>query len=469
MGNRRMQLPPTQRLINTPELRATLYNHQVKAVETGLEHDQLFDTSEPGTGKTITQIALYLQRNHIQGRRGRALVFATKSTMQAAWGDDIEKAAPTITYAIATAKNRRQAFDTGADIVITNHDAVTWVNENRDVLVGFDHLIVDESTAYKNPQSNRTKAMFSICAHFKFRNALSGLPTPNSITEIWAQMFLLDQGERLGPAFWKFRSTVCAPTQVGPSAQHIKWIDIPGIETGVSALVDDICVRNVLTECVDMPETVTYQVHFNLSKKHRALYKALQDNCILALQDGIVDASNRAVLQTKLLQLLSGSVYGDEGQNVHIDSDRYNLVIDLIEERQHSLCAFTFNHQRDALVALATKRKIPFAVIDGSVSLPNRTAIVRAFQKGEYQVVFCHPQTTAHGLTMTQGTATIWPQPTFNHEWFTQFNRRIYRNGQTQRTETIVVTANVDLEDRVYAERIGKEKRADNFLEYLES
>jgi hypothetical protein len=451
------------------ELRATLYDHQAAAIEKGLQQDMLFDMSEPGTGKTITQIALYLERNNVLGHRGRALVFATKSTMQAAWGDDIEKAAPSITYAIATATNRRKAFDTMADIVITNHDAVTWVNENRDVLHGFDHLIVDESTAYKNPQSNRTKAMFAICPMFKFRNALSGLPTPNSVTELWAQMFILDKGERLGPAFWKFRSSVCAPKQVGPQPSHIKWEDIPGIETGVSALVDDVCVRNILTDCIDMPETVTYQVHFELSKKHKALYKALQDNCILALKDGIVDATNRAVLQTKLLQLLSGSVYGEDHQNVHIDSDRYNMVMDLIEERPHSLCAFTFNHQRDALVALATKRKIPFAVIDGSVSLPHRTEIVRAFQKGEYQVVFCHPQTTAHGLTMTKGTTTIWPQPTFNHEWFTQFNRRIYRNGQTQRTETIVVTANVELEDRVYNERMGKEERADNFLEYLET
>jgi hypothetical protein len=84
-------------------------------------------------------------------------------------------------------------------------------------------------------------------------------------------------------------------------------------------------------------------------------------------------------------------------------------------------------------------------------------------------VLFAHPQTTAHGLTMTRGTATIWPQPTFNHEWFVQFNRRIYRNGQTQRTETLVVTADVPLEEHVYAQRMGKEERSDNFLEYLET
>jgi hypothetical protein len=463
-----MQQQTTQP-VNVPPLTATLYAHQHTNILKALQNDQFFDMSEPGTGKTITQLALYLSRCIEAGVKTRALIFATKSTMQLAWGDDIEKAVPGLTYAVATATNRRKAFETGADIVITNHDAVGWVRDNQDVLVGFDHLIVDESTAYKNPQSNRTKALFAICHHFTYRNALSGLPSPNSVLELWSQMFFLDGGERLGQGYWKYRSTVCAPTQVGPNVQHVKWVDIPGIEIGVSALLADVSARTTLEECTDMPENTTRQVRFELSNKHMALYRHLAEQAVLKLKGGTIDATNKAVLQNKLLQLLSGSAYGTDGETIDIDSDRYNIVLDLIEERDHTLCAFLYKHQRDALVHLATKRKLEFAVIDGSVALPERVRIVRDFQAGRYRCVFAHPQTTAHGLTMTKGTATIWCQPTFNLEHFVQFNRRIYRNGQTKRTETIVVTANTKLEDRVYADLTGKGERSDNFLEYLET
>lgn len=454
--------------LNLPELRVPLYAHQTESIEKALNGAAFFDTSEPGTGKTLTQIALYLARMMQTGVRSRALVLATKSTMQSAWGNDIEMAAPSLTYAVATAANRAAAFATMADIVITNHDAVTWLKDNPRVLAGFDHLIVDESTAYKNPTSLRTKSLFAISSRFTYRNALSGLPTPNSVLELWAQVFLLDGGERLGPAFWKYRSTVCAPTQVGPQPNMVKWVDIPGIESAVAALIEDITIRHTLEECIDMPENVTRQVDFELSRKHMALYIALAKQAILTLQSGTIDATNKAVLQNKLLQLLSGAAYGENDAVVEIDSDRYNIVLDLIEEREHSLCAFLYSHQKRNLVALAERRGIKYAVIDGSTPLPERTAIVRDFQAGQYQVVFAHPQTAAHGLTMTKGTATIWCQPTFNLEHFVQFNRRIYRNGQTMRTETIVVTANIPLEQHVYAELTGKAERSTNFLEYLQ-
>jgi SNF2 family DNA or RNA helicase len=455
--------------LNIPGLTGQLYKHQVTSLHKALGDACFFDASEPGTGKTITQIAIFLARCHLANEYRRALVFATKSTMQSAWGDDIEKVAPGVTYVVATAQNRRKAFDSGADIVITNHDAATWVRDNPDVLSGFDHLIIDESTAYKNPQSQRTKALFEIADKFQYRNALSGLPTPNSITELWSQMFILDRGTRLGPAYWKFRSTVCTPKQVGPSANHIKWVDIEGIEMSVSALVDDITVRHKLDECHDLPEHTMQQMQFRLSPKHRKLYDKLANDAMLILREGIVDASTKATLQNKLLQLLSGQVYGPDGSPVPISNDRYDAVLDAVEERDHSLCAFLYTHQRDQLTNRATTRKISHAVIDGSTPLPERTAIVRDYQKGKYRVLFAHPATAAHGLTMTTGTRTIWPQPTFNLEHFAQFNRRIYRAGQQHRTETLVFTANVPLEQHVYATLIGKKERSDSLLEYLEA
>lgn len=169
-----------------------------------------------------------------------------------------------------------------------------------------------------------------------------------------------------------------------------------------------------------------------------------------ALDSGVVTAINAAAVMTKLLQIASGAVY-ESPDNYHVvDTGRYELIMDLVEARQHCIVFFLWKHQRDLLIQEAQKRGVSHAIIDGTVSEKTRTEIVRRYQQGLYKVIFAHPQSAAHGLTLTKGTSTIWASPTYNLEHFQQGNRRIYRAGQTQKTETIVVLAEDTCEKKVY-------------------
>jgi len=286
---------------------------------------------------------------------------------------------------------------------------------------------------------------------------MSGSPHPNGICDLWHQMKILDGGRRLGPSFFAFRSAVCEPVQVGPRPEHLKWEDKETAQAAVYDLLRDVVIRHKLEDCIDMPKNIVRKVSIKLPSRLMAQYLKMEKDSILQLKGAKVLAINGAVLYTKLLQIASGSVYNDDGTFSLLDDQRYDLVLDLVQEREHSIVAFQWEHQRDALCAGATKRGITYATIDGKTTTKERLRIVDFFQKGFYQVIFAHPKSAAHGLTLTRGTATIWASPTINLEWFEQFNHRIYRAGQTQRTETIVVCATGTRDDEVYEGCLAKD------------
>lgn len=279
---------------------------------------------------------------------------------------------------------------------------------------------------------------------------MTGTPNPNGVLDLWGQLFLLDGGQRLGKSYYGFRSAACTPTQVGRGANMVRWTDRPGIEEVVFDMVSDCTIRHKLEDVLDMPERVITTLEVDLSPEHRAQYLQLATNAWLELEHHTVSAVNAATLLTKLLQCLSGAVYDEDGHAALIDTDRYELILDLVEQRPHTLVAFLWRHQRDQLVAEAKKRGLTYGVIDGGTPVEQRTHLVDEFQAGRLRVMFAHPQSAGHGLTLTKGTTTIWASPTWNAEHYDQLCHRIYRAGQTQRTETIHIAARDTHELEVY-------------------
>ena len=441
-----------------------LYSHQAETVEFLSKTPRAFITSDPGTGKTFATTEAY-SRN----KTGRMLVLCPKSIMQASWGADIKKFNSELTYSIYNIKNKELAFLTGSDIVIMNHDAVKWLVKNTHLLSKFDWLVIDEFTAFKHRTSQRSKAVAKLTTYFNRRVLLSGTPNTNSVTELWHPTLILDEGERLGKNFFAFRNSVCAARQVGPSAQMVKWEDKPGSIEAVGDILRDITIRHELEEVLDMPEHIVRTLEVELSPKHLKQYNTLKAESILELEQGDINAVNAAVRANKLMQMCSGAVYNEEGSYTPIHTERYELVMDLVMERQHSVVIVNWRHQTEELINLATKAGIAYGRIDGSVSLENRTKHIEDYQAGKLKVMFLHPSSGAHGVTLTKGTTTIWASPTYNLEHFTQANHRIYRAGQTKRTETILIAAKDTLEPQVYKALNTKEISMSNMLNYLKT
>lgn len=178
----------------------------------------------------------------------------------------------------------------------------------------------------------------------------------------------------------------------------------------------------------------------------------------------MVSAVNAAVVATKLLQIASGAVYDEDGTYHIVDRERYSTVIDIAEQRPHVIVFFLWQHQKAMLIEEAEKRKLSYCVIDGSVADGKRHENVEYFERGMYRICFAHPQSAAHGLTLVKGTATIWASPTYNLEHYQQGFRRIYRAGQTQKTETITLVADGTIETKVWEALANKKVRMDDLL-----
>tara|TARA_X000001036_G_C20690270_1_gene809148 strand:+ start:3821 stop:5170 length:1350 start_codon:yes stop_codon:yes gene_type:complete len=432
------------------------FEHQAVTTRFILNHPRTLVTSDPGTGKTRSVLDAYAQR-----KTYRMLVIAPLSILEASWADDIEKFTPDISYAVAFAKNREKAFLSGANIVLTNHDAVKWIEKHKSLLRDFDTICIDEFTAFKNKDSQRSKALLKIADCFDYRIAMSGTPNSNTILDIWHPTLVVDDGERLGRRFYGFRSSVCTPRFNGFANE---WVDKDEAQEIVAAALLDINIRYKLEDCIDMPEQSIRQMLVTLPKKIQQQYNDFANDSVLYTGKTTINAVHAGARVKKLLQLCTGAIYDERGKPQGIHQERYDLVIQLVMEREHSLVAFNWKHERDALVALAEQNNISYGVIDGSTPVTKRKEIVDRLQAGQLQVVFAHPQSAGHGLTMTRATSVIWASPTYNAEHYQQFNRRIYRAGQTKKTEVIQIAARFTWETDVYDKLEGKLGKMEELL-----
>lgn len=419
-----------------------------------------------GTGKTLS--CIYAVQTFWPS--ARVLVLAPLSILEPAWVKDLAFGWPDakVVMATGTAAKKRKAFESDAQWVITNHDTVKLIVEEG-YESQFDVLIVDEGDAFRNRTSQRSKAIQVLSRAVQVMTLMTGTPTPNGVTDIWHLAHLIDGGERLGKNFFGFRNQVCDSKPVyGAPPGACSWTDKPGANDHVTLMLSDITSRVTLDEVSELPETVTRTVTVKIPPKLRAQYDYLAKESIMMFDDGdIINAIHAGARTQKLLQTVSGAIYDEQGEPKDVHADRHRLVLDLVQETDHCLVAFNWKHQKTGLVAESKKRKLKYAVIDGSVPASKRAGIVTQFQAGKLDVLFAHPQSAGHGLTLTKANRIIWASPTYRADLYEQFNHRIIRHGQSRKTEIIHISAEQTVEMDVYDKLLGKSERMFDLLSTL--
>lgn len=457
------------------------YKHQKKSIEFFKNKYRTFDASDPGTGKTRVFLEVFAERRRQGG--GAALIIAPKSLLDAAWREDAWKFTPHLKVSIAYATNRDTAFGVpDADLYVTNTDAVNYLaRQSSQFFTKYDTICIDEISTFKHPTSGRSKSITEIKDFFLYRHGMSGTPNSNTILDIWHQMYIIDDGERLGDSFYKFRHATTTPITVAQTRMTTdkegkikvftpkKWVDKPGIEKTIAAIVSDITMRHAFEDCIDIPPNQMRIVPYTMPAKQLKLYEDMERDMVIENEGDIVDAPNAAVLYGKLLQISSGAAYAVDGEPTIVEKGRYELTADLIMEREHTLVFFLWQHQRDLIIEALKKRSrnIEYAVMDRTTPDRLRGDYVRGFQNGFYKTLLCHPKTAAHGLTLTKACATIWPSPTIDLEFWKQGYHRIVRAGQDKITETILICARDTKDEQVFRTLLLKNTRMSNFLEVL--
>lgn len=439
------------------------FDHQVETADMWFKSKRILDFSGCGTGKTLSCIHAVKK----YWPEARVLVLAPLSILEPAWKKDLDFGWPEAKVGIAYAKNRDKVFEGDAQWVITNHDAVNTIVANHWHNL-FDVLIIDEGDVFRNRGSGRSKCAVAVAAKIPVAILMTGTPNPNTVLDVWHLAFLMDFGERLGKNFFGFRQQVCTPTAIPGVANAMKWEDKDMANDMVTMMLSDISRRVQLEDVQELPDKITRTLTVALPPKVRSEYELLKKESILMLESGeLINAVHAGARMQKMLQLLSGAVYDETGESKDLHVDRHKLVLDMVQETDHCLVAFNWRHQKDGLVAEAKKRKLRFEVIDGSVSAQKRVLIVNKFQNGELDVIFAHPQSAGHGLTLTKANRIIWASPTYRADLYEQFNHRIYRTGQQRKTEVIHIAAANTAEEEVYEKLMTKKAKMDDLLTTL--
>jgi SNF2 family DNA or RNA helicase len=384
-----------------------------------------FCFNEQGTGKTGSAIwaSDFLLD---EGIINRVLIICPISIMDSAWRADLFKFAMHRTVDIAHgSKKKRQEITNGeAEYVIINYDGVEIVKDDIEA-GGFDLIIVDEATHYKNSQSKRWKVLNSLLKPDTWLWMMTGTPAAQSPVDAYGIAKLVNPAG-VPRFFGAFRDKVMF------KATQFKWLPKPdATDTVFNALQP--AIRFTKDECLDLPDMTYVKREVELTPQQKKYYKTLKDQMVAVAAGEQISAANAAVNMNKLLQISCGAVYTDTGETVEFDiKNRYKVLREVIDESSQKVLIFVpFKHVIDVLAEKLKADGITNEIIRGDVSASKRTEIFGRFQDDpDPRVLIIQPQAAAHGVTLTAANTIVWWGPTSSLETYAQANARVHRTGQ---------------------------------------
>jgi len=408
------------------------------------ERPKAFCFNEQGTGKTASVIWAADYLINIKAVR-RVLVVCPLSIMKSAWQNDLFKFAMhrTCDIAYGSKKKRAQIVNSDAEFVIINFDGLSIVKEDIKN-GGFDLIVIDEASAYKNPTTERWKVLRDLNKTIRGLWMLTGTPAAQSPVDAFGLGKLVNP-KGIAQFYGQFRD------QVMYKVGTFRWVPKPNAQAVVHAALQP-AIRFERAQCLDLPDVTDVKRDAPLTPQQLKYYKALKNDMIMKAAGEEISSANAATNLNKLLQISGGAVYTDNKEVIEFDvSNRLQVVLEVIQESSHKVLVFVpFTHTIDLLKTYLIKHHISCEVINGQVPVNRRSSIVDDFQKTDnVKVLIIQPQAASHGLTLTAANTIIWYAPVTSVETYLQANARINRPGQ-KNSMNIVHIAGSEVEAKVY-------------------
>lgn len=434
------------------------HKYQEKAIEWIEDHPRCLLFLDMGLGKTVSTLTA-LQNLKDWGECRRVLVIAPKKVAESTWATEVEKwdhLGLTVTFVGGTPRQRERALADPTDIHVMARDNVVWLLERLGKSpFPFDTVVLDELTSFKNPRSQRFKALRKMTAKVPRVIGLTGTPTPNGLLDLWGQVYCIDRGERLGKYVTHYRD------------RWFDWVEHnniiiriwpkPGAEGEIMEKISDIALTMTARDFLDMPPMVEHDVRVALPEKSVQGYIDFQKEKILEASTGPITAASAAALSGKLSQYANGAVYDEERRVNEIHDSKLEALDEILEATPTPiLCFYQYEHDRDRIMKRFGKLK-PRAY-SGVQDLEDWNA-------GRIRLLLAHPASTAFGLNMQGGGHTIvWFSTGWNLELYQQANARLHRQGQ-KRPVTVhrIITAGT-IDERMTEAISGKAGAQNRFI-----
>jgi SNF2 family DNA or RNA helicase len=415
------------------------HNYQVVCIERLISDPHIAMFLEMGLGKTIITLSAIQILKYDMWQVRKALVIAPKRVAESTWPNEVKKWRHlrdlSVSVICGTAEQRRKAVSEPADVYVIGRDNLQWLVDLERRRWDFDMVVVDELSGFKDSSTRRFKALRSVLDRVDRIVGLTGTPAPNGLIDLWAEMYLLDRGERLGYTLTGFRDRY-----FNHNPYRHEYTPKAGAAETIQKLIADICVSMRSADYLTLPECITVDIPVVLDGETVERYKRLERDMVLEYAGVEITAVNAMALSNKLLQLCSGGIYAEdaplaplptcsylvEGRHVlDVHSAKIEALRDTIEalNGEHAIVFYEFRHEVPRIKDAIPKR---FRVRE--LKTPEDE---RAWNAGEVDFLLTHPASSAYGLNLQAGGHhMIWFGLPWSLQLYQQAVARLHRQGQ---------------------------------------
>ena len=425
------------------------HDYQEYAIQFLLENPVAAIFLDMGMGKTSIVLTAIMKLMYERFEVSKVLIIAPLRVARNTWPEEIRKwehlQGLRYSVVVGTAAERQKALAKDADIYIINRENVPWLVAQSRRSFDFDMVVIDELSSFKSWQSKRFRELMKVRPFVKRMVGLTGTPSSNGLMDLFAEFKLLDMGKRLGRFITQYRTAYFKPDRTnGPVVYSYSLL--PDAEERIYEKISDITISMKATDHLKMPELVSSEHKVYMDEAEREKYRELKDELVLQLHGKEITAANAAALTGKLLQLANGAIY-DEDKVVNAFHERkLDALEDLIEAANGRpvLVAYWFQHDLERIQKRLDALKVEYARISspGSIEMWNR---------GEFAVGLIHPASAGHGLNLQSGgNILVWFGLTWSLELYQQTVARLWRQGQTSGTVSVIhIVAEGTVDERV--------------------
>lgn len=414
-----------------------------------------------GMGKTVSTLTAVDELLFL-GEVNKVLVIAPLRVAEDTWSTEVQKwdhlKNLKVAKVLGTPKQRVNAILSRADIYVTNRENVDWLVKQYFYVWPFDMCVIDELSSFKSSKAKRFRSLRRVRPYFKRIVGLTGTPAPNSLIDLWPQLYLLDGGKRLGRTIGSYREQYFTP---GNRNQFVvyNWNLKDGAAEAIENKISDICVSMKAKDYLDLPERINNTIEINLPENAMKKYRELEKDLVLELGKEDITAANAAVLTNKLLQMSNGAIYSEDHNVVEIHQEKLKALLEIIETANGKpvLVFYSFKHDFSRIVEFLKSKKIRAVGLKDSKD-------IKKWNEGKIPVLLVHPASAGHGLNLQYGGSIItWFGLTWSLELYQQANARLHRQGQK---ETVVINHIVakDTIDEDVMKSLGNKEVNQNML-----
>lgn len=397
--------------------------------------DRIIDTPsvglflDMGLGKTVVTLSALHELKYHRFCANKILVIAPKKVAESTWTNEQQKwdhlKMLRLSVVLGSEKERVAALNTPADIYLINRENTQWLVAYYGHRWPFDVVVLDESSSFKNPQAKRFKALKTVLPKINRVIELSGTPSAHGLMDLWAQLFLLDKGARLGRTISVYRDMFFVPDKRNRST-IFSYALKPGAEEVIYKQISDICLSMKAEDYLELPDLIFDDIPVLLDPKAQRAYDQLERDMLLEVDDDTIAATSAAVLSGKLLQLCNGAIYNEDGVALQIHDCKLEALMETVEQLngQHAVIYYWYQHDLERICAALANSGLRVRVYEGAREEAD-------WNNGQIDILLAQPASCGYGLNLQQGGHhIIWFSMTWSLEIYQQANKRLHRQGQ---------------------------------------